>query len=407
VCLISEQGRAGILRICYVTLGYPPAYGLGGPVGNAYHLMQQLKRRSHSVTVWCSNLSGKSSKLSDRTSVSVEQGVEVVRFNTHKVTWGKASFGIYIWPDLTRYCTRELTSFDVIHLDGYRDYPTLIVSRAARAASVPYVLQARGTLLPIANSIAAKKLYDCLFRNAICKSCPAFIASSHKEAEEYRGFLPAGSYVIAIPNGIDFEILTPLPDRGAFRRRIGIRESQRLIAYLGRLHAIKGIDVLIEAFAASSLRSVAVLAIIGPDEDYKQTLKALIARHQLGDCVTFVDALTGRDKVQAYVDSDVVVCASKSESFGMVAVEAAACGTPVILSNGVGCAGSLADFGCATIVPYGDMRALAAELENVCNAVGADKPRTGLAELRDRWSWERIGAQYEAVYRAAAESRSS
>src|SRR5208337_4776033 len=113
-----------------------------------------------------------------------------------------------------------------------------------------------------------------------------------------------------------------LPEKGGFRRRHGIAEP-KVVTYLGRLHAQKGIDHLARAFASSRFRGGSRLVIIGPDDGYRANLLALVKQLNLADSVVFIGALEGEQKLQAYVDSDVVVYAGSSESFGMVPFEAA------------------------------------------------------------------------------------
>jgi len=213
------------MRICYVTLGYPPAFSLGGPVRNAYYLTHELQKLGHHVTVWCSNLSGKHSKLSDRTICSDENGIHVVRFNTIKCgLLGRNSFGVYLWPDLPSFCRRNTTDFDVFHFDGYRDSPTLIASVFAKIQRVPYLIQARGTMLRLQNSIFAKRMFDALLGKTVTTTCAGFIASSSAEADDYKSFLPPQAAIIQIPNGIDFKEFSVLPaaESGLMRAAGGV-----------------------------------------------------------------------------------------------------------------------------------------------------------------------------------------
>jgi glycosyltransferase involved in cell wall biosynthesis len=392
------------MRICYVTLGYPPAYSLGGPVRNAYYLTHELQKLGHQVTVWCSNLLDKHSKLSDRTVRSDEDGIHIVRFNT--VKWrlfGKNSFGIYFWPDLPSFCRHDTSHFDVFHLDGYRDSPTLIASHFANKRKVPYLIQARGTMLRLQNSIFVKRVFDELLRETVTSSCAGFIASSSTEADDYKSFLAPQSTIIQIPNGLDFEKFSVLPPVGGLRSALSLIRP-RVVSYVGRIHPLKGIDVLIRALARSRWKNAATLLIAGPDENYKDRLTAMIATLGLSDAVVFIGTLSGDDVYRVYADSDVVVYPSKHESFGMVAVEAAMCGAPVVVSDGVGCGKELEEIGCASIVKYGDVDGLAHKVDEVLDKQEwPNRPAANRKALRRWLSWPRIAREYEAAYRQAAQ----
>jgi glycosyltransferase involved in cell wall biosynthesis len=395
------------MRICYVCLGFPPSVELGGPIRNAYHLTKELVRRGHRVTVCCANLANKNTRLFAGSRRVEYEGIDVSYFNTHKLfPVGLRSFGVYVWPELFSFCRRELAGFDVVHLDGYRDFPTLVVSHYSRRFGIPYVLQARGTLRCAFTSLAAKWAYDMMLGRRILGGCALCIASSFHERADYAAMLKTEKPVHVIPNGIELADYGELPRGGLFRDRYGISEKT-LITYVGRVHPIKGIDVLLSAFALAGCRPTARVAIIGPDEGHKADLAALARKLGILDSVSFVDSVDGREKLQVYVDSDVVVYAGASESFGMVAIEAMMCGVPVIVSEGTGC-GELVDrFGGGTLIPYGDARRMAEAIDSIVTDPGEARKRSAKAgqTVRQELAWSAIAARYEEAYQTAAGSR--
>jgi glycosyltransferase involved in cell wall biosynthesis len=397
------------MKICYITLGFMPATKLGGPIQNSYSLTQALARRGHEVTVWCGNLADKSSKLFCNTRRSRFESVEVVYFNTHKLfPLGMGSFGLFFWPDLISFCRKQIATFDMVHLDGYRDFPTLIASYFCRRGDVPYAIQARGTMKVLFNSVAAKRMYDRLFGRTILQQGSLFVASSSKEMEDYTAVLGQDPRIRKIYNGVPAESLAELPPYGEFRMRHGW-SGQLLITYLGRVHPSKGIEVLLRAFAAIRNRPGARLALIGPDEGFGSHLMALAAELGIPSAVTLLGALSGRDKLAAYVDSDLVVYATRSESFGMVPLESVMCGTPVIISTECGVRELLEPLGVAGVVPYGDVAALAAQIDAWADV----RERMGgvLAEARELLgrvlSWDKVAQEYEQAYLSARASAGS
>jgi len=111
------------------------------------------------------------------------------------------------------------------------------------------------------------------------------------------------------------------------------------VLFLGRIHKIKGIDILVKAFAKLIDKLDGVrLVIVGPDDGYLGELEALIKALKIEDSVLISGPLYGRDKLEAYVDAYVYVLPSRYETFPMSILEAVACGTPLILTENCGIA---------------------------------------------------------------------
>jgi glycosyltransferase involved in cell wall biosynthesis len=252
---------------------------------------------------------------------------------------------------------------------------------------------------PVYSSLLAKHTYDWLFGRRILEGCSLFIASSNREVSDYNGYVRAGQKVVVIPDGINMGEYAKLPERGGFRRLHGIAEP-KVVTYLGRIHHMKGIDHLVRAFAGSRFRRQSRLAIIGPDNKYKAKLVTLVKQLDLGGSVVFIGPLIGEDKLQAYVDSDVVVYASERESFGMVPFEAAMCGVPAITSEGSPCGELLSDFGAGFVAPYGDVPKLAGAIDGILEngQEAAEKVRVARQRIKADLSLEKIAQQYEEAY---------
>jgi len=393
-------GEFHAMKICYCTLGFPPAPGLGGPTLNAYYLAKALVGRGHVVTVVCTNLASKHEKLFPETRRVLYEGVDVIYFNTYRLMpLGLHSFGLFVPPGIVGFFQREVKNYDLVHMDGYRSFVNIVGAYYCRKYSIPYAMQGRGVMRPISSSLLAKHVYDWLLGRSVLDGCGLFIASSASEASDYKDFIRPGQEVVVIPNGINVAEYAKLPEKGSLRRQHGIAEA-KVITYLGRVHAQKGIDHLVRAFASSRYRGESRLAIIGPDDGYKEKLQALVKQLDLAGSVMFVGPLKGEKKLQAYVDSDVVVYAGSSESFGMVPFEAAMCGVPTITSEGSACAEILGGLGAGFVVPYGDAPKLAQAIDAILGS-GQQAAQRVLAvrgKIEEQLSWEQIARRYEEAY---------
>ena len=176
---------------------------------------------------------------------------------------------------------------------------------------------------------------------------------------------------------------------GDLRTRLGISEQAPLVLYVGRIAAGKGIEHLL---AAVSELPTAHLVIAGPDD-----------RHGISTEARRVHTLPMTDEPprHLYPQADVFVLASAGESFGMVAAEAAAAGTPVIVSDRCGIAGFFED-GEALIVPY-ERRAVVDAIRRVLSDRDLRERlgRGGPAAAR-RMSWDHVADVQESIYRTVA-----
>jgi D-inositol-3-phosphate glycosyltransferase len=155
-----------------------------------------------------------------------------------------------------------------------------------------------------------------------------------------------------------------------------VPEEHRLILFVGRIEPLKGVDTLLRALALLAQRHSEWLpelnvAIIGGDPSQGQQaenaemarLHALRAELGIRDLVTFLGAKDQDTLHYYYSGAEVVVVPSHYESFGMVALEAMACGTPVIASEVGGLAFVVRDGATGFHVPQRDPEALAAKIE--------------------------------------------
>lgn len=381
------------MKILVVIPVFYPAHDYGGPIPVALNFARHLVSRGHEVTVWTTNLvTSKGSKLSERTEVRDVEGIRVVYMN---------SVARYRWtgvaPDLFGYARRELEDFDVVHVYGYREFTTVAAAALARRAGKPYVLQALGSIPRMTRSRGKKWLFDALFGRAILKGAAALIA---KTPDDRGPYLSAGlppEKVSLIPNGISPLDPSERPAAGAFRGRYGIGKDDTLFLFVGRIHPVKGVNLLVQAFA--NLGGDARLAIVGPDEGYRRDLEKYAAREGLEGRVVFTGPLYDAEKWMAYRDADVYVLPSVRENFGMTVLEAMASDTPVIVTEGCGIAPWIQDV-AGLVTPF-DKTELARVMERLQGDHGLRKELAegGRRLVEERFSWEPLIEDLENLYK--------
>jgi D-inositol-3-phosphate glycosyltransferase len=200
------------------------------------------------------------------------------------------------------------------------------------------------------------------------------IAANAVERDHLRWYYGAGrDRITVIPCGVDTELFAPM-DPASARAELGLPDG-RLILYVGRLTPIKGLETLLESVALLVPRPT--LLIIGGDQDepfnaHVAHLRTLVASRALEPSVKFLGAQPQERLRRYYAASDVTVMPSYYESFGMVALEAMACGSPVIASNVGGLTTTVREGVTGFLVPEGDPAALT---ERIATVLGDDDLR--------------------------------
>ena len=169
----------------------------------------------------------------------------------------------------------------------------------------------------------------------VMNSADAIIVSTDQERDDLaRLYQTSPHKVRVIPAGVDLGLFQPL-DKTRARKELGLSEK-KVILYVGRIEPLKGLDILLNAVAILEDRSDTRLLIVGgkPGLDKElDRLKSLSAQLGIEDMVTFMGTLSQTELPEYYSAADVFVLPSYSESFGLVALEAMACGTPVVVSR--------------------------------------------------------------------------
>jgi len=250
---------------------------------------------------------------------------------------------------------------------------------------------------PKIRSRLKKRLYGRLVGNALFDGAHAVIATSASERTELIGGGIAFDRIVLRRNGLDLSEFQTLPAAGGFRASLGIDEKLPLLLFLGRLSWIKGLDLLVQAFSKAG--GEARLVIAGPNDrdGSMEKVQALIDDLHLCGRVIQSPPLFGREKLQAFVDTDLFVLPSRYESFGNAAAESIACGTPVLVTEKCGIA-SLVD-GLAGLVTSGDIEGIAGGISLLLNnKTLLGKLRKGCDEVARNLSWNEPVEAMEILY---------
>lgn len=236
-------------------------------------------------------------------------------------------------------------------------------------------------------------------------------ATSVEEEQLVRMYGADPARIRVIPPGVDLERFRPIPTAQA-KEQLALDPTCRSILFVGRIEPLKGIETLLRAIALVARRHPELVCrmcvpIIGGNpysiEDNDEMIRLQELREALGirDVVTFLGAQDQDMLPYYYAAAEMVVMPSDYESFGMVALEAMACGTPVIASDVGGLAYLVRHGQTGYRVPARDEEALAAKVVRLLTDEGLRR-RMGqrAACWAERFAWPRIADQIEEVYRS-------
>lgn len=244
----------------------------------------------------------------------------------------------------------------------------------------------------------------------VIKAADRIVAATPIEKDQLRDFYGADlDKVVVIPPGVNLDHFYPIETEDA-REVIGIPKNDMVFLYVGRVEPLKGIDTLLKAMACMNYeRTVdhASLIIIGGNpNDTPQRMGAEMVRLRemcselcLDRTVLFLGKKDQSFLHYYYSAADALVMPSHYESFGMVALEAMACGTPVIASNVGGLSHLIKDGETGFHVPSGDVETLCQKLS--CIEYEQDtRLRIGknASEYAKLFSWKKIADQVIRVY---------
>ena len=251
----------------------------------------------------------------------------------------------------------------------------------------------------------------------VVEAADRLVANTAEEATQLLDLYGADpDRVAVVPPGVDLDRFTPVSPSGrrSARERLGVDPAARLLLFVGRIQPLKAPDVLVRATARlldrrPDLRSSLVVAVVGGPSGSglrePESLARLVAELGLGDVVRFAPPAPGDLLVDWFRAADLVAVPSYSESFGLVALEAQACGTPVVAAGVGGLRETVVDGVGGVLVPDHDPGRWADVLGDLLD----DEPRRlrlaeGAVRHASRYGWD---ATVDALVEVYAQARST
>ena len=377
-----------------------PGTGDGGGM-NVYvrELSSALARLGHEVDVYT-----RRDNIQVRDIVSVEPG-----FRVHHVTAGpprhlsREELPLYVgeFTNAVAASFRCVGRPDAIHANYWLS--GLAGHRLKHELNIPLVMTFH-TLERVKADHFASESEERAFQEAAIFACAdAVLASCEVEADQFEQFYDAApSRVHIVPLGVEHAFFTP-GDRPQARRALGITGDAPLLLFVGRLQPLKGVDLALETLIELRSRGrAATLAIVGGPSgaDGRKTLADLHRRVEEAGViasVTFV-APQAHQLLSTWMRAaDVMLVPSRSESFGLVALESSACGTPVVACSVGGLTTLVEDGRTGYLMNDRDPAVWADAVESVLDAERATAMSNAAVLLARSYTWRSAAESLAAL----------
>ncbi len=386
------------MKVLHVIPSVAPRYG--GPSRAVIEMCSALDNRGMSTIIATTNADGDG-------ALEVELGKPVTYQNIQTIFFPRQWTEAYKYSHpLAKWLDEHVAEFDLVHIHAVFSHSSLAAARACQRKGVPYLVRPLGTLDPwsLKQKTARKKLFWHLGVKQMLEGAAAihYTTTDEQKLAEESLALKRG---VVIPLGIETELFNQSDQREP------ATVGSPYVLVLSRLHQKKGLELLLPAFLSLVKRpefSKWKLVLAGEGEArYVDSLKALAKSHGGNGNVVFAGWLDGEPRRSMLRHASLLALTSYQENFGLCAVEALACGVPVLLSPAVNIASEIDRVG------GGWISALENEsLErNLAESLGNEKERVrrgtlGRDFVQQHFTWESVANALVELYESVKTKQS-
>jgi len=385
------------VRVLHVTPYFAPAFRYGGPPRSILGLCRALVDIGVDVEVFTTTANG------DEGLPAAPEGImyEGVPARYFELAWPQRYWRA---KGLRTALKTAATAADLVHVHGLWNMTSWAGVAAARATGTPYVVSPRGMLLPEARRRhrELKSLAYWGIERANLEAASFLHATSDLEKATLTKYGPP---VDVIPNGVT-SIPAPPESLRRLRESAGLGADDEVVTFLGRLHPIKRLDLLAEAFAiVHHARPSARLFIAGPDEgSYRSRVEPLFA--PVSPATRWLGGIDSSEIAALLATSRVLVQCSDSESFGMSVAEGLAAGVPAVVTKQSGWA-AVDAVGCGYSVAHEPVAIAGGILRVLEDAAPAAMRERARNWARQTFAWDAVARAMREAYQRATVRRNA
>jgi glycosyltransferase involved in cell wall biosynthesis len=384
------------LRIAHLTATFPPYPGGAG--NTAFRFAKGQAERGHNVEVFTAHAEG----------VAPDAGTAIV----HRIDPLFAIGNAPLIPSIA-----AIDGFDVVHIH----YPFIFGTELSLLGRLTPSRRRQALLVHYKNRLVAKGPRRIAFESYEHTVAPLLVRAADRIcvlSPDHAGSVPylrriaerEPAKLVEMPNGVDTELFAPGADQTSVRRAAGIPDDAVVAAFvatLDRAHHFKRLDVAIDALAALGRPDVHLLVAGGGE--LLNDFRGRAARAGAADRVHFLGGVPHSELPNMLRAADLMLLTTEPpESFGIVLIEAMACGLPTIATEYPGVRAVVDPGETGLVVPPADARAVAAAIERLVEAGPDDRAAMGAAgraKTERLWSWPTLLDRMDVAYAEAIAER--
>ena len=358
------------MKIAILVSFFPPTWLAGTEIAT-YYMAEYLAQRGHEVHVITSLDEGLPEE-------SYEKGFYIHRLPRTKIRFAGA---FIFWADIVRVI--EKISPDIVHAQSLGTGVPALVSK--KLLKIPYVVWGQGS------DVYLPDWFTKLTSKTIIKNAGSAIALTEDMKRAMQAMYDRD--IAIVPNGIDLkEYISELPVQN-------VEGAEKRILFVGRLHPVKGVQYLLQAMQMVHEEVPGAKLILVGDGEERESLEKLTDSLGIRECVEFVGGVP-HEKIPDYMHhADVFVLPSLSEGFGIVNLEAMACGLPIVATRVGGIPDIIEDGTNGYLVDTMNQEQLA---EALLKLLQDEKLRRDISgnnrEKAKKYRWDAVAATLEGIY---------
>lgn len=363
------------MKIAYFTDSYYPM--LNGVTISIDYFTQEQRKKGHTVYIFSPEIPGYTDDRPD-----------VFRFSSLRVTNSEPQVRVPLVPPYEIIRDISQMDFDIIHAHG-NGFFSLLGYQVAKLKGVPYVATFHTELTKYTHYFLKGKVLKPQmmerFLRVMGNLCDQVITPSEKMKDALRKY-GVKKPITVIPNFIHLEKFKNAKNTGYLRNRFSIPQDVPIILTVGRMGYEKNFPFLIKVFEKlSKEEKKSHLVLIGHGTEL-ETFKDMADKLHIADRIHFTGKILGAEMPKMYKEADIFVFPSKTETQGMVVLEAAAAGLPIVVGTDKAYLGMVDDQENGFVVPYTYGRFVDALLSLIKNP----DLRTQFGKRSEEIAWERF-----------------
>ncbi|WP_420182762.1 glycosyltransferase family 4 protein [Haloarcula sp. KBTZ06] len=371
---------------------------IGGVESYVHDLSKKHVASGHNVTVVCAKSKPETDKREIVDGITVRRLASIGQIANTNIT-----------PALPKVLIKEARKADVIHTHIPTPWSADISALVGVITDTPIVVTYHNDIIGdgLADYIATA--YNRTMLRLLLRTADRIIVTQADYLEDSKHLEPYAEKVRVVQNGVDVEHFHPVELESTEREQLGFSLDRPNLFFLSVLdghHGYKGLDVLLESLARlDEIEDVVPKLLVGGGGDLHSQYKQQARKLDIDDHVEFLGRVPEEDLVSLYSGADLFVLPSKStdqEGFGLVILEALACGTPVVTTDVVGVSDEIIANNAGQLVAIDDSDALAESIiDSLYNTVfDTEKGREICSK---QYSWKANADKLEALYYEVSE----